>query len=218
MNMYEHRDYFNRKKPFTGIVLVVFGIITLMLGFLLGGSVESAFLWAMLGSFLIASGVYFIIKIRAQESDRALDKFCSAQAEEYFSTKKIVVESREKGIVDSVFSSGYCFENLFSARRAIRGKDKVWRSSIYEMSSLFFSENKVYYYSKKISLMTDEKCERQNEFRLQDIQSVALEEVNQSVVVAIVIPGNEKIFVNCKNKEEAIELCDRIKNKVFEGE
>ena len=211
MNVSEHRKYFNRKKPSGAITLLVFGILF----FLLGISIDGGFLWAIIGVAMSAGGTYLIVKFSSNQSDSAIDNFCNTQAHEYCNTKKVIVDSQGNGITDAIYSSGYCFENIFSARRAIRGKDNIWRSSIFEMSCMFFTEDMVYYYSKKISLITDEKSEKQKDFRLQDIQMVSLEEINQSIVVAIAIPGNEKIYVNCRNKEEAIELCDKVKSKAY---
>lgn len=195
-------------------MLLIFGILF----FLLGISVDGGFLWAMIGAVMSAGGIFLIIKFCSDQSDSAIDEFCRTQAEEYGNTKKIIVDSQGDEITDAMYSEGYCFENIFSARRAIRGKDNVWRSSIFEMSCLFFTEEMVYYYSKKISLITDETYENQKDFRLQDIRMVSLEEINQSIVVAIAIPGNEKIYVNCRNKEDAIRLCDKIKEKTFKRE
>ena len=214
MNVSEHRKYFNRKKPSGAITLLVLGILF----FLLGISIDGGFLWAIIGAVMSAGGIYLIVKFCSNQSDSAIDSFCNTQANEYCNTKKVIVDSQSNGIADAIYSSGYCFENIFSARRAIRGKDNIWRSSIFEMSCMFFTEDMVYYYSKKISLITDEKSEKQKEFRLQDIQMVSLEEINQSIVVAIAIPGNEKIYVNCRNKEEAIVLCDKIKSKAYKRE
>jgi len=214
MTMNEFRKYFNHKKPSGAITLIAFGVIF----FLLGISVDGGFLWAFIGLGLLAFGIYLIIKFGANQSDSTVDNYCTNQANEYYATKKLIVDSQDNSVIDTICSCGYCFENIFSARRALRGRDNVWRSSIFEMSCMFFSDEMVYYYSKKISLITDEKSEKQKDFRLHDIQMVSLEEINQSVVVAIAIPGNEKIYINCKNKEEAIDLCNKVKNKTYKRE
>ncbi len=214
MTTNDFRKYFNRRKPSGAITLLIFGILF----FLLGISIDGGFLWAFIGVAMSAGGIYLIVKFSAKQSDSAIDSFCNTQANEYCNTKKVIVDSQGNGITEAIYSSGYCFENIFSARRAIRGKDNNWRSSIFEMSCMFFTEDMVYYYSKKISLITDEKSEKQKDFRLQDIQMVSLEEINQSIVVAIAIPGNEKIYVNCRSKEEAVEFCDKVKSKAYKRE
>ena len=213
MDINKYRKYFNGKKPSGAIALLIFGIFFFLLGVLIDGG----FLWSIIGALMVAGAIFLIVKFNMSQSDKAVDAFCQAQAIEFYNTKKIIVESQSINISDVIYSGGYCFENFFSARKAVRGKDNVWRSSIFEMSCLFFVENMVCYYSKIISLITDEKSEKQKDFRLQDIQMVSLEEVNQTVTVAITIPGNEKIYVNCRRKTEAIELCNRIKSKLYIG-
>lgn len=208
MTMKDLKKYFDRRKPLGAIMLLILGILL----FFSGISGGDGLLWAMAGAAMTAGGTYLIVKFLTNCSDNAVDAFCDSRAKEYCTTKKAIAESQGK-VMEAVYSSGFCFENIFSARKALRGRDKVWRSSIFESSCMFFTNDTVYYYSKKISLITDEKYEKQKDFRLQDIQMVSLEEMNHSVAVSIVIPGNEKIYVNCRNKEEAVELCGKIKKR-----
>lgn len=209
------RNYFNRRKPSGAITLLIFGILLFFLIGISGISSGGRVICAFIGVAMSVGGIYLIVKFSNNHSDSAVDAFCNSRFNEYCDTKKVIASSQGNDITDSIYSAGYCFENIFSARRAMRGKDNIWRSSIFGMSCMFFSDDMVYYYSKKISLITDEKSEKQNEFRLKDIQMVSLEEINQSVVVSVAIPGNEKIYVNCKSKEEAIELCDKVKSKIY---
>lgn len=211
MTTKDFKRYFNRKKPSGAITLLIFGILF----FLLGISIDGGFLWGVIGIAMSAVGIYVIVNNSKRQSNSAVDNFCNIQANEYYVIKKALVDSYGNKVTDSLYSGGYCFENIFSARRAFKGNDNIWRSSIYEMSCVIFTENMVFYYNKKISLLTDEKLEKQKNFRIQDIAMVSLEEINQSVVIAITIPGNEKIYVNCRNKEEALQLWDKIKSKTY---
>ena len=213
MTTNELRRYFNRRKPSGGITLLIFGILFFWLGISLDGEIS----WLLIGLVMSGIGIFLIYKHSTKQSD-AVDAFCNELADEYFDIKKIVADSKCDGIVDAVYSSGYCFENIFGSRRAICGRDKVWRSSIFEMSCMFFADDMVYYYSERVSLITDEISETQKEFRADDIRMVSLEEFNQSVVVVVTIPGNEKICISCKTKADAIELCDNIKNKTYKKE
>jgi len=215
MNLNDRRKYFNHKKPSGAITLLSFGILFFLLGALIG---DNLLYLAFIGATMAIVGICLLVKVGANQSDGAIDAFCNALANEYCNTKKAIIDSCGHTIKVAIYSSGYSFENFFSARRAIRGKDNVWRSSIFKMSCLFFAEDMIYYYSKKVSLITEEKAEKQKDFRHQDIQMVSLEEVNQAVVVAILIPGNEKIYLSCKNKEEAIELCNKIKCAAYKRE
>lgn len=189
--------------------MLIFGILLSLFGIF----IVRELLWDSIGAAMSLVGICFIVKFNKNQSDSAVDDFCNRQADEYYAAKKAIMDSWDDKIVDVVYSSGYCFENIFSARKAIRGKDNTWRSSIFEMSCMFFSEVTVYYFNKKISLITDERAENQKDFQLQDIQTVYIEELNQLVVVAITIFGNENIYVRCRNKEEAVELCSRINSK-----
>lgn len=207
MTMKELKKYFDRRKPLGAIMLLILGMFLFFSG-IRGGD---GLLWAMAGAAMTAGGTYLSVKFLTNCSDNAVDAFCDSRAQAYFTTKKAIAESQGYG--EAVYSSGFCFENIFSARKALRGKDKVWRSSVFESSCMFFTNDRCYYYSKKISLITDEKYEKQKDFRLQDIQMVSLEEMNHSVAVSIVIPGNEKLYMNCRNKEEAVELCGKLKKR-----
>lgn len=207
------RKYFNKCKPSGAICLVLFGILF----FLLGISLNGGFMWAIIGAIMVGGGICMIIKFYNTHSDSSVDAFCNNQAKEYYLLKKRVVESYDEIIIDELYSGGYSFNNIFSARLARRGNDRVWRSSIIEMICLFFTAENVYYYSKRMSLITNEKSEEQKEFHYFDIQMVSLETFNQAIVVAIAIPGNEKIYINCKNKETATIVCDKMKEKMSQA-
>lgn len=211
MSKKDLRKYYYGKKPSGAIVLLIFGILL----FLLGASIDDAFLWAIIGVLMIGGGICLIVNFGKKHSDSTVDSFCNTLAEEYYATKRSIAESKENKITDSICSCGYCFDNIFSARKIKKGRDDISRSSIFNMFCLFFSDETVYCYCKKISLITDEKTENEKSFQIQDIQMVSLEEINQSVNVVVSIPGNENIYVGCKNKEEAIKLCDKIKSLVY---
>lgn len=214
MTMRNLRKYFNRRKASGAVVLLVIGILFFMIGI----SVDGAFMWTIIGGMISVSGIVMIVRFSKNQSCSAVDAFCRERTEEYCSNKRSIVDSRGVLITDMVCTNRYCFENIFSARKAIQGKDHIWRSSILEICCTFFSEEMVFYFAKKVSLITDESLEKQKEFRILDIQMVSLEEINRSISVVITIPGNEKIYVYCKNKEEALEFCDKIRSKMFKQE
>lgn len=214
MSMSDLRKYFNKRKPSGAICFLIFGILF----FLLGISIDGGFMWANIGVAMGACGISIIVKYNKTQSDSSVDSFCHNVAKDYYAFQKSTVESYGNTIDDELYSDGYIFDNIFRARLARRGNDNIWRSSIYEMKCIFFAAENVYYYSKKVSLITDEKYEKQKKFRVCDIQMVSLEELNQFMGVAIAIPGNEKIYINCKSRESAIALCDKIKSKLCKGE
>ncbi len=212
MTTNEFNKYFMKRKPIGAVVLLIFGVLFFTLGILL----PSGYLWSVIGVVLAAPGVFLLIRYLEKYSDKAVDAHCSALATEYYNVKKAVVDSKEQAVFETTTSDGYCFEKVFNPRWTIRSRDGKLRSSIYEMTCIFFTEEKAYYFSKKASLISDDVTEIQKEFRLQDVQLVSLEQINQSVVVVISIPGSENLYVNCETKEQAVSLCDKIKEKVYE--
>ena len=204
--------YFNRKKPTGATVLLIFGIIY----FLCALAIEGSPVHIIIGMAMVAVGIWLIVRFNSNISDNKVDDFCKSIADEYYRSKRLIAESKEDIVTDAICETEYCFDNLFSARMAARGKDNIMRSSILGISCMFFTNESVYYYSQKISLITEEKFENQKDFYLKDIQMVSLEQINQSFAVVITIPGNEKVYINCRSKENAIEFCDKIKHKTHE--
>lgn len=210
MTVKEFRKYFRGKKPAGAITLLIFGVL-----FFLVASIGESFLFAGIGITLAIIGIYQINQFGEMISDDAVDVFCNGRAKEYFAFKKGIAEERGAGNDDIIFSCGYCFKDLFLARQAIRGKDNVWRSSIFDMCCLYFVGETAYYSSKKLSLITEERSETLKEFALQDIQLISIEELNRSVMVVIVIPGNEKLYIDCRDRNEAVQIYNRLRNRAY---
>lgn len=55
----------------------------------------------------------------------------------------------------------------------IRGKDKKWRSSRYQLSYILFSSDQIYVYQFTFNLNTDEKNERTEEYFYKDITNLS---------------------------------------------
>lgn len=200
--------YFNKKKPSGAIFLIIFGTLFSLITM----SIDGGFLPFIIGIGMIAFGIYLTSKFYAKQSDVTIDTFCRTQANEYYRKNKQALKFQNKKITDSLLFDGFCFDNIFNARLARQGKDGILRSSIYEMSCMFFVDDCIYFYSQKISLITNEISQKQCNFKIQDIQMVSIEENTPSFGVAVSIPGNEKIKINCKNKENALEVYDKIKD------
>ncbi len=211
MNINDFRRYFNGEKPLGSIALLILG----MLSILLGCAIDGLYIIAFLGIAMSALGLCMAFKFNSAVSDGKVDSFCRAQADSYRNEKRADVVSKGTEIIDEICTDDYSFENYFSARLAVRGKDKLWRSSIYKSTCLFFSESTVYYFCNRISLITCESVEKKTEFRFKDIQMVSIEEFRPSIIVVITIPGNEKIHISCKSREYAEELCSKIKQKMY---
>lgn len=202
--------YFNRRKPYGAVTLIVFGVLFFLGGLLsLSGDSAIGIPVCLFGAAMAGGGIYLVSHFNSKQSDFAIDEYCGSLANEYYADKLCTVQSREGHIADVFYSKRYNFDNLFSTRLSRRGNDGVWRTSILEMSCVFFTKESVYCYIKKVSLITDEKVEKQKEFRACDIQMVSLEEFDRSFAVVISVAG-ERISVNCKSREAASELRSRI--------
>lgn len=211
MSLNSRRKYFNRKKPTGSIALLILGALI----FIFALSSDCNFILAIFGLALSAGAVYMITAFSLAHSDDTIDNFCNSLAAEYCAAKKATVCSYGKTATETVCTSGYCFENIFSARKARLGKDKVWRSSIFEILCVFFTTDKVYCYIKKISLISNESSDSEKIFDLCDIKTVSFEKINGAAFVAIAVPGDEKINIKCSTTEYAELLCNRIKQILY---
>ena len=210
MGKKEFKKYFFPSKPVGAISLLILGFLILLVCALTNGTD----IWFLIGIIALFSGGFLLKSFFNHQTGHIIDQFCNKQAEYFYDTKQAIVVSYGKTVLDTITSSGYCFENLFSARKAVQGHDGVLRSSIFEMTGIFFTEKQVYFFSKKISLITDEKMELENIFSIKDVQMISLKEINQSVVVVITIPGNERLYFNCQTRTDAINLCQKLKTIV----
>ena len=81
---------------------------------------------------------------------------------------KIGLDESQVNEIPPVFFEGYFFDEKKGLPPKL-GKDRVWRSSIYELSWLFFSDTQVYVYQYEFNLAEDSKRESTEEFFYKDI-------------------------------------------------
>lgn len=85
---------------------------------------------------------------------------------------KIGLDESELREIEPVHFEGYRFyqgEKYFGRR----GKDGIWRSSVYEISWLFFSSTQVYLYQYRFNMDEDGKKEITEEYFYKDINSLS---------------------------------------------
>lgn len=146
-------------------------------------------------------------------SDLAIDNYCKELIQDYLKESEIILKEDGVQVLSSYSSYNYCFENIFSVRKAIKCKDGKRRSSILKIDLFFISKENCYYFCKQISLISDEVLCKKKIFKLEDIQMVSFEEYNTYATVVIAIPGNEKILINCNSIEEAEKLSNELSTK-----
>lgn len=202
------RKYFNRKKPIGAILLIILGICFLNLGI----SARNGFMWVIIGLLVGGIGVYRVYLHCTYQSDKEVDLFCERLAQEYYSDNRVEIDSKKYGRIEKLEAYEYCFENAFRSRKAIKGKDGFWRSTILKIHSFYMVDEMAYYFEKKISLISEEKVERKKEFKINEIQMISIENNNQTSCLVIAIPGNEKIRFKYRDRNKAIEMSEKIKN------
>lgn len=79
---------------------------------------------------------------------------------------KIGLDESQVNEIDPVFFHYFVFD---SKSLVIRGKDRKWRSSKYQLSYILFSSVQIYVYQYTFNLDSDEKNERTEEYFYKDI-------------------------------------------------
>jgi hypothetical protein len=79
---------------------------------------------------------------------------------------KIGLDETQVNEIDPVFFHYYVFD---TKSYVLRGKDRKWRSSKYQLSYILFSSAQIYVYQYTFNLDSDEKNERTEEYFYKDI-------------------------------------------------
>lgn len=84
---------------------------------------------------------------------------------------KIGVDETQVQEIDPIHFEGYVFDNKKAFARL--GKDRVWRSSMYQVTWLFFSDTQVYVYQYTFNMDEDGRKEETQEYFYKDITNFA---------------------------------------------
>lgn len=209
MDKNKARKYFARKKPYGAVFFIIISFIT----FLMGISLKDGYIWIVMGILFFATGIFIIILYNKNYSDLAIDNYCKELFQDYLKESEIILEKDGVQPLYSYSSYNYCFENIFSMRRAVKCSDGKHRSSILKIDLLYISKENCCHFCKQISLISDEVLSKKKIFHLEDIQMVSFEEYNTYVTVVIAVAGNEKILINCNSIKEAEKLSNELKIK-----
>lgn len=209
MQMKEARIFFGNKKPTGGIILLGIGLICFWFCITIGGS----FMGLFVGIAMIALGIYRVQHFYSLYSEKSIDGHCEKLSIEYLGAKKKLMDCSDADIIENLFFNCYSFENLFSARLSRRGKDGIWRSSICEMTSVFVTHKEIYFWRKKISLISDEKLEEEQVVQLGDIQVFTMREENNVSIITCSLLGNQCMEIKSKDKEKIVRISNIIKEK-----
>ena len=115
--------------------------------------------------------------------------------------------------IPPVFISGYDFEG----DRALclrQGSDRMWRSSRYEGSWLFFSDSHVYMYYYRVDMISNTKSEQMHEYFYKDITSFSMAsesreqegKIYEASRFSLIVPGDK---FNCSASGTDSTVLDR---------
>lgn len=102
---------------------------------------------------------------------------------------KIGLDESQVNEIEPVHFEGYLFDD--KKAYALMGKDRLWRSSAYQVTWLFFSDSQVYVYQYTFHMDEDGKKESTEEYFYKDITnfSTSSESVEKEVVDKVSCTG-----------------------------
>jgi len=158
---------------------------------------------------------------RGKLSDAEYDKFAksnvgSQQRLRQVAMSKFDLDESELNELPPVCLTGYCFDEKIQSILAKEGKDRKWRSSVYQVSWLFFSTEKVCVYQYTLNFRRNEEKRVTKEYFWKEI--VAFNTVD-GVQITGVKMGAKKIIISPamlrKNGNDAVPLPKTLNVKQF---
>ncbi len=198
-------SYFTHTNSNLGLNLFLLGLIFLIVG---GALFETLLI---VGVFLSIIGILiFILQIKSKK-DAQVDEYCRNFAIELSEEKRHLAEVNCGEVLWEHVWHSYCYDQTFSVRRVRKGRDGIWRSSIYNMGVIFLTSEKMLCSVKKLSLITNESTSSDKELLKDDVRIVSVCEENQEYSVEISLIDGEKIHIGCNSFEESERISKRIK-------
>lgn len=162
---------------------------------------------------MLLGGIMMLRNFCVNCSEESIDTLCDIKSHEFYNMQNTSSKLQINNIIASFYSSGYCFKNIFSPRAERRGSDKVWRSSILAMSCTFITNDRIIHcFERKESLLTGEVSETHKLFRYETVQAISCHESERTASVVISLSNDDYVEIYCKSKEEAMQICDSMRN------
>ncbi len=138
-----------------------------------------------------------------QEYEELLTKRLNSMNFKQMALNKIGLDEDQVKEIEPVHFEGYDFDEKLSFQKP--GKDKLWRSSRYQVSWIFFSDTQVYVYQYTFNTDTDEKRERTEEYFYKDVTNFSA--VSETEELPVYDADKDKIvLVNCSTTRFAITV------------
>lgn len=106
-----------------------------------------------------------------QEYDALVQQKVNSMNFKQKALKKIGLDESEVSEIPPVFFGGYYFDEKRTYAKL--GQDRIYRSSAYQVSWLFFSDSQVYLYQYTLNMDEDSKREITEEYFYKDVTSIA---------------------------------------------
>jgi multisubunit Na+/H+ antiporter MnhC subunit len=167
MNYERNRKYFQPTQPALAGILLIIGIIMLLV------PNTGAKIIGIIVTLLAAYRLYFVISRRTKDKeidDVVAQEVANARTR---ALSKLGVDEEQVSMVEPIIVEGFAHKGFVAPVLHTLGKDRQWRSSVYETIMLFFSEQQVYCYWYRFSIIANEKSEGTDEYFYKDIVSVA---------------------------------------------
>jgi hypothetical protein len=167
MNYEMNKKYFQETNLKNPIIAVLIGIFILIV-------FSGAGKW--LGVIIVAiAGALIYSKISGRLTDSQIDEICSNEVlnAKKKAFNKLGIDEDQVKIIDPILIGGSSHKDIITSVKHKKGKDSRWRSSNYEAVLLFFSEQQVYCYTYRFSIIANEKNESTDEYFYKDIVSVS---------------------------------------------
>lgn len=121
----------------------------------------------------IVTMIYFLKEQHITDED--IDQFCldNINGIEDKSLKKLGLDKEQVSLISPIVISGYFFSKILTDPFYRQGLDQKDRSSNYQVSVLFFSDDQVFSYTYTFSLIYDEEKSRTDEYFYKDIVSIS---------------------------------------------
>ncbi len=121
---------------------------------------------AVIQYFLEDGGCFSSIMDDAQYDEMVAKKITAVNWKKR-ALKYLGVDEDQVKEVEPVHFENWSFDSL--SAYAKMGKDGIWRSSAYQITWIFFSDEQIYVYQRTINMVEDGKSERGEEYFYKDI-------------------------------------------------
>jgi len=174
MNYERNKLYFNPVSSGLGCFLIIVGFFLMTVG---------------IGLVLIPIGIVLIVSAKSKKSKQSkisgaeIDRDCA----DYLSRNLKSMALQKLGIAEDrawkitpIRIDGYYYEDILGTSKKgevcyKKSGDGKWRTSNYNAAMFFFSQDQVFCYELKFSLLEDKKQEKIEKFSYRDIVSVSME-------------------------------------------